>query len=341
MSTNNETRGIFEDGITPLDEEILNQLPLGGSIWVVNGTVSSLTSTTQNANKWKVNDLLLIDGSNRTIMGTSRKAYTMYKITAITESAITLVAAGMIMPAGGAKRQVLAKKSNTDFDMEWIDIPKVEVEWTGLTANGSSNNATTTALTLTFDKDPGSEFTASNITVSGATKGALSSTGKTRILNISGSFNNNATVTVSLTNPGGINITPTSKTVTVYKAARTVVSITTGSVSTTSGAVPNGTGGGIIKYDSNTATTVLSSAYTYIFRAPGNIVGDSGWIEIPLMSGIYGSTSFNGSFGSGQMMVQFSQSILTGPATWELVVDFDNFNGPQSLEYTINFQLVR
>lgn len=32
---------------------------------------------------------------------------------------------GVGVPAGGAARQVLAKKSNDDYDTEWIDLPTV------------------------------------------------------------------------------------------------------------------------------------------------------------------------------------------------------------------------
>jgi len=85
------------------------------------------------------------------------------------------------------------------------------VAWSGLTANGTANSVTTTALTLTFDKDPVS-LTIENITVTGATKGALSGSGTTRTLNISDvTVPQGANVTVALTNPSGYTVTPNSR----------------------------------------------------------------------------------------------------------------------------------
>ena len=89
------------------------------------------------------------------------------------------------------------------------------VTFSGITANGTSNSVTTTALTLTFDVDP-STLSVNDITVTGATKGALSGSGTTRTLAISNiTVANGEKVTVSLANPAGFTITPGSKTVAV------------------------------------------------------------------------------------------------------------------------------
>lgn len=58
------------------------------------------------------------------------------------------------------------------------------VTFSGLSANGQSDVAATTELTLEFDTDP-ETLTAENITVTGATKGTLSGSGTTRTLAIS------------------------------------------------------------------------------------------------------------------------------------------------------------
>jgi filamentous hemagglutinin family protein len=93
----------------------------------------------------------------------------------------------------------------------------VAVAFSGLTANGSSG-ATTTDLTLTFDVDP-TTLTADDITVTGATKGALSGTGTTRTLGISGiSVADGEEVTVAIANPNGYTMTPGSRTVAVNVA---------------------------------------------------------------------------------------------------------------------------
>jgi len=108
---------------------------------------------------------------------------------------------------------------------------KTAVTWTGLSANGTANFVTTTALTLTFDKDPVS-LAIGNVTVTGATKGALSGSGTTRTLTISDiTVAQGANVTVTLTNPAGYTITPVSKTVAINRAGGsggTVIAVTAG-----------------------------------------------------------------------------------------------------------------
>ena len=92
------------------------------------------------------------------------------------------------------------------------------VSWSGMTANGTSGSETTTELTLSFDKDP-VVLAAADITVTGATKGTLTGTGTSRTLKISGiTVADGANVTVAVTNPFGLNISPASKTVAVNVA---------------------------------------------------------------------------------------------------------------------------
>lgn len=83
---------------------------------------------------------------------------------------------------------------------------------------GVSGTTTSTALTLTFSVDP-TTLTADNITVTGATKGALSGSGTTRSLAISDiTVANGATVSVTITSPVGYAISGSPKTALVYKA---------------------------------------------------------------------------------------------------------------------------
>lgn len=90
-----------------------------------------------------------------------------------------------------------------------------EVKFSGLTANGTAGSVSTTKLTLTFSADP-TTLATSDITVTGATKGALTGTGTTRILSVSEiTVANGANITVALSNPAGFTFTPASKTVAV------------------------------------------------------------------------------------------------------------------------------
>lgn len=112
----------------------------------------------------------------------------------------------------------------------------VAVTWNGLSANGTTNVTTTTELTLNFSKDP-TTLAASNITVTGATKGDLSGTGTTRNLAISNiTVNDGEPITVAVTSPGGFVISGSPRTVIVYKAA-----VPSGPVETTWTLTANGT----------------------------------------------------------------------------------------------------
>jgi hypothetical protein len=84
-------------------------------------------------------------------------------------------------------------------------------------AGGASNSASTTSLTLTFSADPAT-LAASDITVTGATKGALIGSGTTRSLAISDiTVADGATVSVAVASPAGYAITGSPKTAVVYK----------------------------------------------------------------------------------------------------------------------------
>jgi len=94
-----------------------------------------------------------------------------------------------------------------------------EISWTGLTANGTANSVTTTELTLTFNKDP-EGLSISDVTVTGATKGTLSSSGATRTLTISNiTVAQGENVTVALADPEGYAITPSTQTVAINKGS--------------------------------------------------------------------------------------------------------------------------
>ncbi len=82
---------------------------------------------------------------------------------------------------------------------------------------GTSGTADSTGLTLTFDVDP-TTLAASDITVTGATKGALSGSGTTRSLAISDiTVANGEEVEVAITSPSGYSISGSPQTAVVYK----------------------------------------------------------------------------------------------------------------------------
>ena len=92
------------------------------------------------------------------------------------------------------------------------------ITFLSLTANGTTNTATTTELTLMFsDAVPGLSIT--DITVIGATRGALSGSGPVYTLTVSDIAAEGDVVTVSVAPPEGYTITPAQLTTTVHKEA--------------------------------------------------------------------------------------------------------------------------
>ena len=128
-------------------------------------------------------------------------------------------------------------------------------------ADGADGTANTTELTLTFSVDP-TTLAASDITLSGATKGALSGSGLTRTLAISNiTVANGATVSVEIANPRGFTISGSPKTAVVYKDPRVRVTYNAGT-GNTSGTVPEDT----TAYDVGSTVTVLGD--------PGDLKGE-------------------------------------------------------------------
>jgi hypothetical protein len=90
-----------------------------------------------------------------------------------------------------------------------------------VTANGDATTATTT-LTFTFDKDV-TGLEASNITLTGATAGALTGSGKVWTLAVSDITAD--TVTVAVTGPSGYAVTPSSTDVAVFHPTYTITDV--------------------------------------------------------------------------------------------------------------------
>jgi hypothetical protein len=97
------------------------------------------------------------------------------------------------------------------------DVANVDVSFVSVTQiGGTSGTNTTTSLLLSFSHDPTS-LSADEISLSGATKGILSGSGKTRTLSISDiSVANGEFVVVTLSNPSGFNFSNNSLSAEVY-----------------------------------------------------------------------------------------------------------------------------
>ena len=98
--------------------------------------------------------------------------------------------------------------STTDVDVTFISAVQT---------GGTSGTADSTGIILTFDVDP-ETLTAEDITVTGATKGALTGSDTTRSLAISDiTVADGETVTVTITSPVGYAITGSPQTAVVYR----------------------------------------------------------------------------------------------------------------------------
>jgi hypothetical protein len=108
---------------------------------------------------------------------------------------------------------------NPIVDEEIIDAENTAVTFSGVVqVGGTSGTTATTSLTLTFSVDP-TTLAASDITVTGATKGVLTGTGTTRSLAISAiTVVDGATVSVAVASPSGFTVSSSPQTAVVYKA---------------------------------------------------------------------------------------------------------------------------
>ncbi len=97
-------------------------------------------------------------------------------------------------------------------------VPPTAVTFEGVEQFGGTSGTTDTmGLTLTFSVDP-TTLAASDITVTGATKGVLSGSGTTRTLAISNiTVEDGETVTVAISNPSGFTISGSPQTAVIYK----------------------------------------------------------------------------------------------------------------------------
>ena len=159
--------------------------------------------------------------------------------TTLTTDDITLTGATKGALSGSGTTRTLAISNITVANGETVSVsiaspsgfiltgsPKTAVVYLAPTAvsfisavqtGGASYAADSTALTLTFDIDP-TTLTADDISLTGASKGALTGSGTTRSLAISNiSVLDGETVSVTIYSPVGYSITGSPKTAVVYR----------------------------------------------------------------------------------------------------------------------------
>ena len=178
-----------------------------------------------------------------------------------------------------------------------ITTNKEPVTWEYLGANGASAVQTSGLLTLLFDKDPG-PLTLTDIDVEGATKGILQGSGNTRILTISDiTVENEETITVILDDPEGYEITPTERSVTIYKKKEVQVGTQNGTVSENKA--------GSVTYPVNTA----------------NIVG--GIYSVTMQGAPTGVTVENVSLSTNTGVLKFTTTNATPQGSYSLTITID------------------
>ena len=117
-----------------------------------------------------------------------------------------------LVTLGIVKKEVAIAAGFTFIEQPIFIAPLlISVGFSGVTPTATSTFSTT-ELQLTFDRVP-EALSISDISVTGATKGVISGTGTTRTLTISGiTVENGGDITVTISNPTGYNISPSSKT---------------------------------------------------------------------------------------------------------------------------------
>jgi len=156
---------------------------------------------------WSPSDALFADDTiyTATITLTAKSGYTL---TGSTANYFTV--AGAVTVTNDADSAVITAV--------FPDTGTVPVTFqSAVQTGGETDISDSTGLTLTFDIDP-TTLAASDITVTGATKGALSGSGETRTLVISDiTVSDSETVSIAITNPSDYTIISSPKTAVVYR----------------------------------------------------------------------------------------------------------------------------
>lgn len=157
----------------------------------------------------------------------------------------TLLAVVLILLTIGCKDSVLA-----DAPVAFLSAVQV---------GGASGTVDSSALTLTFDVDPAT-LTVDDITLTGATKGALTGSGTTRILTITGiTVDNGESVSIAIASPAGYAVSGSPRTAVVHRKIYALRE--------------TGPAGGLIFYDKGS----YSDGWRYLEVAPANEPDTYNW----------------------------------------------------------------
>ena len=165
----------------------------------------------------------------------------------------------------------LMPASNIDLYAQWNSIPIVDVVFqSAAQSGGSSGISDSTGLNLTFDYDP-TTLTAENITVTGATKGALTGSGNIKNIGISNiTVANGETVSVDITSPAGYSLSGSPKTAVIYRGP---TAVTLESAVQTGGSSGTADSTGLILSFSLDPTTLTADNITVTGAAKGALSG--------------------------------------------------------------------
>lgn len=237
---------------------VFSGLTANGSSGAVSTTALTLTFDV-DPNGLVADDITVTGAKKGLLSGTgSTRTLTISDITVANNETVSVAitsSKGLVIT--GSPRTVVVYKA------------PIAVSFVSLTANGVSGSVVTTALTLTFDVDPAS-LTASDITLTGATKGTLSGSGTSRTLAISAiTVANGSEITVALANPAGYAIAGSSKTVSVYKVVYTVTFNSQGGDSPNPGSL-------VVAFNEAYGTLATTSRTGYVFDGWWTGEGGSG-----------------------------------------------------------------
>ena len=220
-ATNVANTGIVT-AVFPKTADAIADVPLVLSGVAQAGGVSNATTSTSLTLTFSA-DPVTLTANNITITGATKGALTgsgttrSIGISDITVADGAMVSVSVASPPGftisGSPKSAVVYKAMSN-DITFFSAAQI---------GGVSNSVTTTDLLLTFSADPVT-LSAGDITLTGATSGALTGSGTTRNLAISGvTVANGATLSVAIANPSGYVISGSPQTVVVYNAAATSI----------------------------------------------------------------------------------------------------------------------
>jgi len=206
--TNDSISDDDTDNTSPTEVTFQSAVQSGGASGTADSTALTLTFSL---------DPTTLSAENITITGATRGELTGTGITRSLAISDIMVADGETLSIAIASPEGFNISGSPQTAVVYKDT-RTAVTFVSAVQMGGSNGATdSTGLTLTFSADP-TPLTSEDITLTGATKGALSGTGTIRNLAISDlSVANGETVSIAITNPSGFVISGSPQTAVVYR----------------------------------------------------------------------------------------------------------------------------